>query len=568
MSEDLNVSADEIKGLDKLPPQRKFVAEQVMDNLKTEGRIWKPGWKMPEAPESAANGRRYNGVNKFYLSVVAMSRGYADNRWVTYKQMEERGWKFKTDVDGNSLGKGAGVPVEYFMEYDKKTKKRFDDNLLAGMTKDEKDEYRDKNVVWVTRYYYVFNGDVIDGIPEKERLNEDESGLNMRAENLIEFWDKNEVPIIYGGNGAYYSIKNDEIHIPSKELFDNSAERQGTTLHEIVHSTGNEKRLNRGLTGTFGSEDYAKEELVAEFGAMFLMQEMGVAAENDKFENNSAYIQNWVENIKDKPSELFNAIYKADKATQYILAKEKEKSVEPYAVIETENDYGDKVYNLYMIGSYGNVEKFMGYNFPTREELFAEFDKMKNLPFYGGKTFVETTLEDLKEKSTERAETERRREEEKINLDDIKEEESDVFKAPSAAAKALPVKSKPVNMRERGVQTLMRMSDREVVERAKQTKDGNKFMSLYGGISLADTEEKNEQMLMNRIAMFCDGDKGQLLRVFRSSGQYHDEKPNAYYDIMADKSIGLIAKITTRQMPQTKTPTGIAPQRVNANFRV
>ena len=567
MSEETELLTDEISGLDKLPPQKKFLVEQVFQNLKTGGKVWRAGWKMPEVPVSAITGKKYNGSNRLYLSLVATARGYSDNRYATYKQMEERGWTFKTDDEGNSLGKGAGVPVEYYMEYDKQTKKRFDENTLAGMTDDEKEEYKDKNVVWVSRYYYVFNGDLIDGIPEKEKIAVSSGGYSERAEQLIKTWSENEVPVIYGGSSAYYSIDKEEIHIPSKELFESAAERQGTTLHEITHSTGAEKRLKRRLTGDFASEDYAKEELVAEFGAMFLMQETGVVTDNDKFENNSAYIQSWIQNIKDKPNELFYAIHRADIATQYVLHKEKEHSIEPYAVVETVNDYGDKVYNLFMIGNYGNVTKFMGYDFPTREELMTEFEKMRKLPFYAGRDFRETTLDDLKVKSVERYESEeKKKENEVIDLDDIKEEESEVFKPPQVAARAVPQESRPVDMTERGIEKLTRLSDREVVEQAKATKDGSKFMSLYNGVNLADSEVKNEQMLMNRLAMFCDGDKERLMRVFKTSGQYRDEKPNAYYERMADKSMGLIASIKAKITPPVIS-SSVSPVRANASFK-
>ena len=70
---------------------------------------------------SAITGKRYNGVNRLFLSAATMERGYSDNRWLTYNQMQEKGWDFKRDEEGNSLGKKAGVSIEYFSLYDKST---------------------------------------------------------------------------------------------------------------------------------------------------------------------------------------------------------------------------------------------------------------------------------------------------------------------------------------------------------------------------------------------------------------------------------------------------------------
>ena len=103
-----------------------------------------------------------------------------------------------------------------------------------------------------------------------------------------------------------------------------------------------------------------------------------------------------------------------------------------------------------------------------------------------------------------------------------------------------------MNMAERGIDSLTKMSDIDLVERAKRT-GGEMFNSLYEGKSMFGDEEKNEKALMLRIAVFCNGDKEQLLRVFNSSGQYHDEKPNAFYDRMAKQAIEHVAKLNKQQ---------------------
>ena len=99
---------------DKLTPQRKHLFDKVMANLENDKSIWKQGWAVTGAPISAISGKKYNGINRMSLAVATMERGYSDNRWLTYNQMKENGWEFKRDEEGNSRGKNAGVPIEYF----------------------------------------------------------------------------------------------------------------------------------------------------------------------------------------------------------------------------------------------------------------------------------------------------------------------------------------------------------------------------------------------------------------------------------------------------------------------
>ena len=263
-----------------------------MANLENGTGLWKQGW-MSNAPESAVTKKKYRGSNNMLLMLVAMMRGYDDNRWVTYKQMEENGWSFKTDENGKSLGKGAGVNVEFYSLRDRETKKPFDRSVLDGMTKEEQDTYMKDNVYPLRRTYRVFNGSIIDGIPEKTSLNIDPLTRVERADNFLKNWSENEAKIIHGGNDAYYSINADEIHLPKVSNFLSMQEYYSTALHEVGHSTGHKDRLNRDIANKFGTPEYATEELRAEIASMFLGQEFGVTADENSVRNNSAYINTW-----------------------------------------------------------------------------------------------------------------------------------------------------------------------------------------------------------------------------------------------------------------------------------
>ena len=166
---------------EKLTPQRKQLVDKVMENLEKGNLFWTQGWVSSGAPESAITGKKYRGINNLFLSLIAMSENYEDNRWATFKQMEEKGWTFKKDEEGKSAAKGKGATVEYYEMRDKETKKRFDRSVLDGMTASEQQEYMDKNVYWLRKFYRVFNCSLMDGVPAKEKPLIDINDRNERA---------------------------------------------------------------------------------------------------------------------------------------------------------------------------------------------------------------------------------------------------------------------------------------------------------------------------------------------------------------------------------------------------
>lgn len=543
---------------DKLTPQRKQLVDMVLENLENGTGLWTPGWRMSGAPESAITGKKYRGVNNFFLTLIAMARGYSDNRWATYNQIEERDWHFKTDEEGNGLGKGAGVTIEFYELRDKQTKQRFDRHTLDGMTLEEKTEYERENVYPVRKYYRVFNGDVIDGIPAKEVETLDESGRNERADKLMEFWSDKEAKIIYGGSRAFYRPSTDEIHLPERDDFKSMPEFYATALHEMGHSTGHESRLNRDIQNSFGDENYAIEELRAELASMFMEQDLGVLVDDSHIRNNSAYIKSWHDEIEDNPNALFTAIADADKISRYIAAKEQEanrKETEPFAVVTDENEYGDTVYKVFMCAAHGQTALAINYAFASREALMNEFEKMQEYPAWADKEFQEVGIDELEKMSAARA-----------DKSEIKEVKSEEYIKPSEVAARSLKERKSADMTGRGVESLTRMSDREVVERAGKTKNGEKFSALYNGQPVLETEEKDERSLMSRLAMFCNGDKEQLLRVFKSSGQFRDEKSKAFYEKMAEQSMQFISRLKS-DMVKPRTNAGSGRMRSGANAK-
>ena len=546
---------------EKLTPQRKQLVDQVLANLEKGNLFWTQGWVAAGAPESAVTGKKYRGINNLYLSLVAMAENYGDNRWATFRQMEEKGWTFKKDEEGHTLGKGKSVSVEYYEMRDKETKRRFDRSVLDGMTFDEQREYMDKNVYWLRKFYRVFNCSLMDGVPAKEMPMIDVNDRIEKAEAILDYWNANESKIVYGGSQAFYRPSTDEVHLPEREKFKSTQSFYDTAFHEIGHSTGHESRLNRDLSGGFGSQSYAMEELRAEIASIFMAQDLGIEPSEDRLQNNAAYIQSWKDEIKENPNALFTAIADADKIARYVSSKEQAyrqtKDVEYYAIVEETNAYSEQVYRCYICDEEDKVKPLINYGFADKDALEKELDKIKELDLWKDKTFEEVGIEALKAKS-----------EEKEKAGKVEQEKSTEYVRPSELVAAeVAAKALPVSMDGRGLESLTRMSDRETLSRAETYygKDG-KFSDLYHGKNVLKSEEESEYGLMVRLAMFCGGDQDRLLRVFRSSGQYREEKPNAYYEKMAENSLKFISD-TKRSFAPMGEQSGFSKGKVGINSK-
>ena len=546
---------------EKLTPQRKQLVDQVLANLEKGNLFWTQGWVAAGAPESAVTGKKYRGINNLYLSLVAMAENYGDNRWATFRQMEEKGWTFKKDEEGHTLGKGKSVSVEYYEMRDKETKRRFDRSVLDGMTFDEQREYMDKNVYWLRKFYRVFNCSLMDGVPAKEMPTIDVNDRIEKAEAILDYWNANESKIVYGGSQAFYRPSTDEVHLPEREKFKSTQSFYDTAFHEIGHSTGHQSRLNRDLSGGFGSQSYAMEELRAEIASIFMAQDLGIEPSEDRLQNNAAYIQSWKDEIKENPNALFTAIADADKIARYVSSKEQAyrqtKDVEYYAIVEETNAYSEQVYRCYICDEEGKVKPLINYGFADKDALEKELDKIKELDLWKDKSFEEVGIEALKAKS-----------EEKEKAGKVEQEKSTEYIRPSELVAAeVAAKALPVSMDGRGLESLTRMSDRETLSRAETYygKDG-KFSDLYHGKNILKSEEESEYGLMVRLAMFCGGDQDRLLRVFRSSGQYREEKPNAYYEKMAENSLKFISD-TKRSFAPMGEQSGFSKGKVGINSK-
>ena len=300
--------------MSKLNKMREQIANRFIAALQEERIPWHQEWQNVIAPYNAVTGRGYRGLNYFWLACIAMDKNYADPRWCTFIQAKDKGWKV---IKGEK-----GTRVEFWSMYDTKTKKKLTPSQVKKLRDTlELSEFHDR-VKPISNVFTVFNGEQLDGIP---KLKVENRRLFSTAK-LIELRDrllKNmELRLREGGNEAFYSPTNDYVNMPMIERFDGAYSYMSTFLHESAHASGAKHRLNRDLSGRFGSESYAKEELRAEIASAFTASATGIKYEQSPtMENHAAYIQNWIKVLENNPNELFAAIKDAEKISDYLLEK-------------------------------------------------------------------------------------------------------------------------------------------------------------------------------------------------------------------------------------------------------
>lgn len=230
-------------------------------------------------------GKAYRGINAMLLD---------GGEYATFKQIKDAGGKVK---------KGSKAEIVVFWK----------------MIEVEDEETGETVKIPLAKEYKVFKiGDCTEGIEPKTKSKEYEHEPIEFAEKIIqEFENKPRFTNLSGR--AYYRPSNDVVNVPPMKDFEDINRYYSTFFHELVHSTGSEKRLKRdGIVklDSFGSEQYSKEELVAELGAAMLCGITGI--ENKTIDQSASYIKSWIKVLKNDYTLIVTASQQAQKAVDYI----------------------------------------------------------------------------------------------------------------------------------------------------------------------------------------------------------------------------------------------------------
>ena len=279
------------------------VTEQIVKQLENGIVPWQKPWTCNGILGciSHTNGKPYSLLNQWLLENRA-------GEWLTYKQIQ---------AEGGCVKAGEKAHIVVFWKYLDKIEKVMDENG------NEVEEIVGR--IPYLKSYPVFHIDQTEGIVAKYEVKQDEnqnepieSAEKVAGEYISREGLKFES---VQSDRAFYRPSTDSVTIPMIAQFKVVEEYYSTLFHELTHSTGHAKRLNRdgvAKVNFFGDEGYSKEELVAEIGAAFICQTLGLDC-TKAFDNSVAYIQSWLKVLKNDTKMIVAAAAKAEQAVKFIL---------------------------------------------------------------------------------------------------------------------------------------------------------------------------------------------------------------------------------------------------------
>jgi antirestriction protein ArdC len=296
------------------------VTNQIVELLESQKLTWDKPWITLSAdgkrPHNASSGRQYSGLNQILLSIRQMKSKYPYSGWLTFKQIQDEGGRV---LAGNK----ASAIFHYKLMYSDNMGRNHEPEKVLLMSLNEQQDLELKKHFSLL-YYNVFNLAQTSGLPDayyalNERPNLSEVEKDGTAENLIINTKARIIHMVT--NEACYNYVNDVIFLPERNQFIGTVPYYATVLHELAHWTGHKSRLDRSLKNIFGSDEYAKEELVAELCSAFICAELGFTM---SISNSAAYIQDWIRVLEVDPRYIFKAIRRAEEASKFIQSFAKE----------------------------------------------------------------------------------------------------------------------------------------------------------------------------------------------------------------------------------------------------
>ena len=277
------------------------LATQVTERLVSQIETGPDGtWSMPwhRAPHvldvrNAATGNRYTGGNQFALASASVENDWPTSTFSTYRQWSSLGAQVRK-------GEQASRVIRWVTP-----KQRTDDN-----PKPDAERLDGRRLVPVV--FSVFNAAQVDGWTPADTPTSD-IDRDAAADAFIA---ATGAVIDYGHNHAAYLPQPDRIELPAAGQFHSTEALYATTLHELTHWTGHPSRLDRDLSGRFGDDAYAAEELTAELGAAIACAALGIAPEPRA--DHAGYLAHWLRILNADPKALFVTATKAQAALDHL----------------------------------------------------------------------------------------------------------------------------------------------------------------------------------------------------------------------------------------------------------
>ena len=279
-----------------------MVTDRIIKQMESGIIPWQQPWTGgANVAISHVTGRAYSLLNQLLL-------GMESGEYITFNQCK---------AEGGTVRKGEKSRLVVFWTWLPK----------KGEPKPEKGEEIDTSkCIPYLRGYNVFHINQCDGI--KPRFLKDDTDTKVldpigSAEDVVKgYFDRETCTLnVCNSASAYYSPSQDRVVVPQLSQYKHAEEYYSTLFHEMTHSTGHKDRLDRfkdDKSSMFGSEEYSREELVAEMGSAFILGRLGI--DTDKaFKNHVGYLQNWLQHIKGDSKMVVLAAGKAEAAANYII---------------------------------------------------------------------------------------------------------------------------------------------------------------------------------------------------------------------------------------------------------
>jgi antirestriction protein ArdC len=237
----------------------------------------------------------YRGINVFALWAAAKAAHYPTGQWATYRQWRE--------LDAQVRKGEQGTLIVFWKKLDNDARD------------DDEEEQRGRK--FVARGFSVFNAAQVDGYQQLPMRQLPETERVARAE---QFYAALGIDTRFGGDQAFYLPTEDYVQMPVFGKFRDAIAFYGTLLHEGAHASAAAHRLERDLSGRFGSEAYAMEEMIADWAACLacMMLELSSAPRKD----HARYIANWAKVLKDDKRAVFTAASKAQEIVDWMWAQQ------------------------------------------------------------------------------------------------------------------------------------------------------------------------------------------------------------------------------------------------------
>ena len=313
-------------------------AEMMIEKLEHVKEDWRKPWFTEGVMQWPRNlsGREYNGMNAFMLMLHCEKEGYRIPRFCTFDCVQRMNREVK-DKEGNeqpkvSVLKGEKsfpVMLTTFTCVHKDTKEKIKYDDYKKLSPEEQEHYNVYPRMQVFRVFNVAQTNLQQARPQLwEKLEAEngrpqiESGKHFSFEPVdMMIRDNLWICPIHPKHqdNAYFSLSKNEIVVPEKMQFKSGEAFYGTLFHEMTHSTGVDGVLNRIKPTAMGSDEYAREELVAELGAALAAQRYGMSTHIK--EDSCAYIKAWLDKLKESPQFIKTTLVDVKKATAIIVQK-------------------------------------------------------------------------------------------------------------------------------------------------------------------------------------------------------------------------------------------------------